>query len=102
MSHRVRLPGARSGTAGERRSTPAWSSSSRRREGPRGGAGAALRQLRGGIREAISPLRGQIVSLLTLLEASIDFSDDDIPLVSNEQVAERVSELRKKTGRGLD
>ena len=67
-----------------------------------GAARAALRQLRGGIREAISPLRGQIVSLLTLLEASIDFSDDDIPLVSNEQVVERVSELRKKTGRCLE
>ena len=67
-----------------------------------GAARAALRQLRGGIREAISPLRGQIVSLLTLLEASIDFSDDDIPLVSNDQVKERVSELRKKTGRCLE
>src|SRR3970282_1707289 len=67
-----------------------------------GAARAALRQLRGGIREAISPLRGQIVALLPRLGASIDCSDDDIPLVSNDQVKERVSELRKKTGRCLE
>jgi tRNA modification GTPase len=67
-----------------------------------GAARAALRQLKGGIREAISPLRGQIVSLLTLLEASIDFSEDeDVPLLSNEQIQERVSELRGQVGRCL-
>ena len=67
-----------------------------------GSARAALRQLKGGIREAVSPLRGQIVSLLTLLEASIDFSEDeDVPLLSNEQIQERVSELRAQVGRCL-
>src|SRR4030066_364601 len=108
MSHRVRLPGARSGTAGERRSTPAWSSSSRRREVSRERTwrrsictGTPVSWNGQPPRRALS-LRWQIVSLLTLLEASIDFSDDDIPLVSNEQVAERVSELRKKTGRCLE
>jgi tRNA modification GTPase len=65
-----------------------------------GAARAALRQLKGGIGEAISPLRGQIVSLLTVLEATIDFSDEeDIPPLSNEQVKERVSELREWVGR---
>ncbi len=66
-----------------------------------GAARAALRQLKGGIREAILPLRERIVSLLALVEASIDFSDDDVPLVTHEQVAERVSELSDRLARCL-
>jgi len=67
-----------------------------------GAARAALRQLKGGIREAVSPLRGQVVSLLTLLEASIDFSEEeDLPLLSTRQLQERVSELRIQVGRCL-
>ncbi len=65
-------------------------------------ARAALRQLKGGIREAVSPLRGQVVSLLTLLESSIDFSEEeDVPLLSCRQLQERVSELREQVGRCL-
>ncbi|MGZ9147716.1 MAG: tRNA uridine-5-carboxymethylaminomethyl(34) synthesis GTPase MnmE [Candidatus Deferrimicrobiaceae bacterium] len=64
-----------------------------------GAARAALRQLQGGIREAITPLREQIVSLLTILEATIDFSDEDIPLIDNAQLIERISDLRKQAGR---
>jgi tRNA modification GTPase len=67
-----------------------------------GAARAALRQLKGGIREAVSPLRGQIVSLLAILEASIDFSEEeDVPLLSYEQIRERISELRTQVGRCL-
>lgn len=67
-----------------------------------GAARSALRQLQGGIREAVSPLRGQIVSLLTLLEASIDFSEEeDVPLLSFMQIQERVAELRGQVGRCL-
>jgi tRNA modification GTPase len=67
-----------------------------------GAARAALRQLKGGIGQAISPLRSQIVSLLTVLEASIDFSEDeDVPFLSGEQIKERVSELRMQVGRCL-
>ncbi len=68
-----------------------------------GAARAALRQLKGGIREAVAPLRGQIVSLLTLLEASIDFSDEeDVPLLTYENIQERVSKVRAQVGRLLD
>jgi tRNA modification GTPase len=65
-------------------------------------ARAALRQLKGGIRDTISPLRSEIVSLLTLLESSIDFSEEeDIPPLSHEQLKARVSELRYRVGRQL-
>lgn len=64
-------------------------------------ARAALRQLRGGIRNAISPIREQLVSLQLLLEASIDFADD-IPPASHGQLAERVSILIKQVERCAD
>ncbi len=58
-------------------------------------AGAALRQLRGAIGEQVAPLRDKVRALLVLLEAAIDFSDeDDVPGAGSQQVAERVSELR--------
>lgn len=67
-----------------------------------GAARAALRQLKGGIRDSISPLRSEIVSLLTLLESSIDFSEEeDIPPLSHEQLQARVSDLRYRVRRQL-
>ncbi len=67
-----------------------------------GAAKAALRQFKGGIRDAISPLRAEIVSLLTLLESSIDFTEEeDIPLLSHEQLKARVIDLREKVRRQL-
>ncbi len=61
-----------------------------------GAARAALRQMEGGLSRQVAPLRGRIVSLLTLLEAAIDFSDEeDIPLLNPSHLLERVSEIRE-------
>jgi len=58
-------------------------------------ARAALRQLKGGIRDAVAKLRERMQSLLVLMEASIDFSDEeDITPLSTAQVIERVSEIK--------
>jgi tRNA modification GTPase len=58
-------------------------------------ARAALRQLGGGIRDKVAPLREKLLSLLVLMEASIDFADEeDIPGVQLSQVEERVSEIK--------
>ncbi|HLO09485.1 MAG TPA: tRNA uridine-5-carboxymethylaminomethyl(34) synthesis GTPase MnmE [Desulfobacteria bacterium] len=57
-------------------------------------ARSALRQMRGGIREAIVPLRERLLSLLTLQEAAIDFAEeDDPPAITYGQLMERVSEI---------
>ena len=57
-------------------------------------ARSALRQMRGGIREEIVPLRERLLSLLTLQEASIDFAEeDDVPAITTSQLIERVSEI---------
>ena len=57
-------------------------------------ARSALRQMRGGIREEVAPLRERLLSLLTLQEASIDFAEEDgVPAITTTQVIERVSEI---------
>jgi len=60
-------------------------------------ARSALRQMRGGIREEIVPLRERLLSLLTLQEAAIDFAEeDDVPAITGRQLAERVSEIMER------
>jgi len=57
-------------------------------------ARSALRQMRGGLREEIVPLRERLFSLLTLQEAAIDFAEEDgVPAISSRQLEERVSEI---------
>jgi tRNA modification GTPase len=57
-------------------------------------ARSALRQMRGGLREEIVPLRERLFSLLTLQEAAIDFAEEDgVPAISSRQMEERVSEI---------
>ena len=57
-------------------------------------ARSALRQMRGGLREEIVPLRARLLSLLTLQEAAIDFAEeDDVPAITSRQIIERVSEI---------
>jgi tRNA modification GTPase len=59
-------------------------------------ARAALRQLNGGIRDAVAPLKERMLSLLVVLESSIDFSDEeDIAPLSPAQLKERVSEIKR-------
>jgi len=60
-------------------------------------ARSALRQMRGGIREEIVPLRERLLSLLTLQEAAIDFAEeDDVPAITGTQLSERVSEIMER------
>ncbi|MGB5198129.1 MAG: tRNA uridine-5-carboxymethylaminomethyl(34) synthesis GTPase MnmE [Candidatus Deferrimicrobium sp.] len=62
-------------------------------------ARSALRQMRGGLREEIAPLRERLLSLLTLQEASIDFAEEDgVPAITNPQLIERVSEIMERLG----
>ncbi|MBI5419006.1 MAG: tRNA uridine-5-carboxymethylaminomethyl(34) synthesis GTPase MnmE [Deltaproteobacteria bacterium] len=66
-------------------------------------ARAALRQLQGGIKAAVAPLRERLLSLLVLVEASIDFSDEeDIAPLNASEIAERVSEIRILLARRLE
>ena len=65
-------------------------------------ARSALRQMRGGLREEIVPLRERLLSLLTLQEAAIDFAEeDDVPAITSLQLAERISEITSRLDRLL-
>jgi tRNA modification GTPase len=65
-------------------------------------ARSALRQMRGGLREEIVPLRERLLSLLTLQEAAIDFAEeDDVPAITSLQLTERISEIMSRLERLL-
>jgi tRNA modification GTPase len=65
-------------------------------------ARSALRQMRGGLREEIVPLRERLLSLLTLQEAAIDFAEeDDVPAITGMQLTERISEIMLRLDRLL-
>jgi tRNA modification GTPase len=65
-------------------------------------ARAALRQLKGGIRDTVANLRERMLSLLVLMEASIDFSDEeDIASLTEAQAEERILEIRISLSRCL-
>ncbi|MGE5246819.1 MAG: tRNA uridine-5-carboxymethylaminomethyl(34) synthesis GTPase MnmE [Verrucomicrobiota bacterium] len=62
-------------------------------------ARAALRQAQGGILRQVGPLREKIVALLAVLEAAIDFGEEeDVPVVPTSKLKERVSEISSGLG----
>ncbi|GAB5444818.1 MAG: tRNA uridine-5-carboxymethylaminomethyl(34) synthesis GTPase MnmE [Fuerstiella sp.] len=54
----------------------------------------ALSQLGGGITAVLRELRGEILSLLGDLEAGLDFVDEDIEFISNEQIVARLQDAQ--------
>ncbi|NPA41308.1 MAG: tRNA uridine-5-carboxymethylaminomethyl(34) synthesis GTPase MnmE [Aquificae bacterium] len=53
----------------------------------------ALRQLQGELSKYIRPLRESLLELCAYVEADIEFSEEDIPTLSKEQVIELVSKV---------
>ena len=51
----------------------------------------AARQMDGSVSRGISPLKHELVELIALLEAGIDFAEDDISVASNEQLLARLT-----------
>ncbi len=54
---------------------------------------AAQRLLAGGLTEKVLSLRKQILELLSLLEAGLDFSEEDISFITESQAARRVADI---------
>lgn len=50
----------------------------------------AAQQMEGSVSRAIAPLKAQLVELIALLEAGIDFAEDDVSVASSEQILERI------------
>jgi tRNA modification GTPase len=59
---------------------------------------AALRQLQGELSRYIKPLRDSLIELSAYLEADIEFSEEDIPTLSREQILE----ITRRVLEGID
>jgi tRNA modification GTPase len=51
----------------------------------------AARQLEGSVSRAVSPIKAQVVELIALLEAGIDFAEDDVDVAGAEEICRRIS-----------
>lgn len=54
---------------------------------------AALSQLGGNLAPAIAPLRASLIDILAELEAGLDFVDEDIQFISNQQVIDQLRQV---------
>ena len=59
----------------------------------------AAQQVEGSVSRRISPLKEQLLELISLLEAGIDFAEDDIDVASNEEILRRLSPIEEGLGR---
>lgn len=62
----------------------------------------AQRQLGGALSAAVRSLRGAALDLLARLEATIDFSEDDVPLLEPAEVAQPLQQLAERARRMAD
>jgi tRNA modification GTPase len=60
-----------------------------------GGLRLANRQLKGGLTDALRKIREDLVSVLAVVEAYIDFPEEDIELQSLEEIGDRLGSSRK-------
>jgi tRNA modification GTPase len=55
---------------------------------------SALRQLRGDLSQLIIPLREKLLNLCAFVEASIEFEEQDIPTLSEEEIKSQLEEIK--------
>lgn len=58
-------------------------------------ARVATQQLDGALSRRITPLKKQLLDLIALLEAGIDFAEDDVDVASNAEVLQRLAPIQK-------
>lgn len=56
-------------------------------------ARVAAQQLEGSVSRAVRPVKDRLVGLITLLEAGIDFADDDVPVAPAEEIDARLADI---------
>ncbi len=57
-------------------------------------ARVAARQMHGSVSHSISPVKAQVIELIALLEAGIDFADDDVSVASPAEILRRIALIR--------
>ncbi len=58
-------------------------------------AKVAAQQLEGSLSRQIQPIKQELVELIALLEAGIDFAEDDISVLPGEQILRHIAEIRR-------
>jgi len=58
-------------------------------------AQVAARQLEGSVSKRIQPVKQKLVELIAIMEAGIDFAEDDISVIPGKQIIERISGVRE-------
>jgi tRNA modification GTPase len=61
-------------------------------------AKVAAQQLGGALSHRLQPIKQKLINLIATLEAGVDFAEDDVSVLSNEQILERLSEVRSPLG----
>jgi tRNA modification GTPase len=56
-------------------------------------AKVAARQMDGGVSRLLKPVKTQLLELIALLEAGIDFADDDVSVAPGEELLRRISSI---------
>ena len=62
-------------------------------------ARVAAQQAEGSVSHRLAPLKEQLLELISLLEAGIDFADDDVPVAPAEEILRRLAPLRDGVAR---
>jgi tRNA modification GTPase len=57
-------------------------------------AKVAAQQLEGALAKRLQPIKQKLLELVALLEAGIDFADDDVAVLPGEQIAKHIAEVR--------
>ncbi len=59
-------------------------------------AKTAAAQLGGSISRAVAPIKQALVALLAQLEAGVDFAEDDLDLLADEEIINRIGEVQQR------
>src|SRR3954470_4621089 len=57
-------------------------------------ARVAAQQLEGALSKRIAPVKQKLVELIALMEAGVDFAEDDVPVLASAIIVERITEVR--------
>jgi tRNA modification GTPase len=58
-------------------------------------AQVAARQLEGSLSKRLQPIKQKLVELIAVMEAGIDFAEDDVSVIPSEQILARISAVRE-------
>ena len=58
-------------------------------------AKVAAQQLEGALSHRLQPIKQKLVELIALLEAGIDFAEDDVPVAAAETIRQRIEDVRE-------